>query len=188
MEKVLDSPCDIDPDALSTAPSDHILAQVLFRGGSVATSALPDTLWNYEPNLASTPYGPTKISHGVSVRFHDVTQTSMMVTDVQTGKSQSVELTPDANGIALVEVANMCRDNPLAWELSDPAVTDVDVRWYYELLDSTSRKKLSDLLTKMRVPLPLAVPQDEGSGPDCSPFLYKPVSFDALAKAEFGKA
>jgi hypothetical protein len=189
MEKILDAPCEIDPDALSPMPSEKILAQVLFRGGSVATTNLPTTTeWQYKPNLAATLYDQRYFAHGVSVFFRGVTEASMEVTDFETGQRSSIPLTPDAKRTALVEISNMCRDNPLEWEgLPDPAVTDDDVRWYYELLDANSTTTLQKLLDLRRVSLPVPVPGGEGAGPDCSPFSFKAAAFDALAKAEFGE-
>jgi hypothetical protein len=160
---------EVDPRVLAPQPDQEamVAAQVVIDRGILGTGLFTDAVWEMDRVLSGAPYRQV-LSHEVKLVYENLREARMVAVSLDDPTAvRYLDLTGlPLNGEEAVEifVVNACDDNPLQWEVPLTPTADVDSKWYFELLSTAARGKLSRSLGKHELPHPKPVEGFDGSG------------------------
>lgn len=147
------------------------LAQLASSGAQTAPAAPPATL-----AVATAVAAPSsrQIAHEVSVAYKGISQATVVIQNG--GTTQRIDLLPNSSSLATVRVLNVCDDNQLEWTRVPDPQSDVDFKWFYQLLPASVQAALQAALPPGGLVVPVPVGSGAG-GVDCSPGMFAPAPY-----------
>lgn len=166
------------PGLFGAQPSESLLSRTIVPNGTIVGSVEP-AFWNFSKALsdpADPPYANQAFANHIlwkrQVNTNDLT---LRLTSFDGGRTVSLTLKPVLNGegdsVVCLRVANLCSQNPLEWEdFENPPFLpdDVDFKWMYELVESTTGQTITTRLNGQSLPIPQVGTLTGAGVRDCS--------------------
>jgi|SRR5579864_3493894 len=164
---------NLDPAIFSFPPRWDIMTQVLLREGDLSDYST-GTVWDID-YLSGGKATQKDLTHEVILTIKQLDDAKLLL-EPYTGGQTAISLVPlSAGKKARVRLSNTCKEaEPNA--AGEQALRDRDFKWYYELMDEGTRKKIKEEIGFSELPFPRYKVHLIG-GQNCFPVRSAKVKF-----------
>lgn len=168
----------MDRSAVTTAPPDSVIGQVIFSQGRLRAGLIEKQVWTV-PKTLSAEILRRPLAHEVVLELAGITSLTFKAEALPGGQVDSLSLYADNNMTIEVTIANLCEENPLLWPKHSPVPKpDDDFRWYFQLLDQAQKGEIERRRRGASLPIPSPEMNRLGSaatGVNCFSTRFAPI-------------
>jgi hypothetical protein len=162
----------LDPKLFKDSESAGIIAtRLILSAGTLSTFTLNEEMkWLIPGTLGGQPLkADASLAHLALLEFDNVDAVTLNARNLEQGESLKFTFSCSTKDVS-IGIGNLCCDSlePLKEEPSVGSFKkqrrDSDFRWFYELFDDKSKKKLRKKIGGVSIPVPFPIHDNSGSG------------------------